>query len=118
MNAPAPRVLVADDEPALAEYLRGRLAALWPEASLLPLARNGIEALAALASGAAEGYGLHKRLAAVQACRTVKKTDMLHNDYLPLMQIDAQTYEVRADGQLLTCEPAMVLPMAQRYFLF
>jgi urease subunit alpha len=73
---------------------------------------------AARASGVADSYGLHKRLAAVKACRTVKKTDMLHNDYLPLMQIDAQTYEVRADGQLLTCEPAAVLPMAQRYFLF
>ncbi len=72
----------------------------------------------ALASGVAESYGLHKRLAAVKACRTVKKTDMLLNDYLPVMQIDAQTYEVRADGQLLTCEPAVVLPMAQRYFLF
>ena len=73
---------------------------------------------AALASGVAESYGLHKRLAEVKACRTVKKTDMVHNDYLPVMQIDAQTYEVRADGQLLTCEPASVLPMAQRYFLF
>jgi len=73
---------------------------------------------AALASGVAESYGLHKRLAAVKACRTVNKTDMVHNDYLPVMQIDAQTYEVRADGQLLTCEPANVLPMAQRYFLF
>jgi urease subunit alpha len=73
---------------------------------------------AALASGMAEGYRLHKRLAAVKACRTVKKTDMVHNAYLPAMQIDAQTYEVRADGQLLTCEPASVLPMAQRYFLF
>ena len=73
---------------------------------------------AALTSGVAESYGLHKRLAAVKACRTVKKMDMVHNDYLPVMQIDAQTYEVRADGQLLTCEPASVLPMAQRYFLF
>ena len=73
---------------------------------------------AALGSGVAESYGLHKRLAAVKACRTVKKMDMVHNDYLPVMQIDAQTYEVRADGQLLTCEPAVVLPMAQRYFLF
>ncbi len=73
---------------------------------------------AALASGAAAGYGLQKTLAAVKACRSVKKTDMVHNDYLPVMQIDAQTYEVRADGQLLTCEPASVLPMAQRYFLF
>ena len=43
---------------------------------------------------------------------------MVHNGYLPKMEIDAQTYEVRADGQLLTCEPASVLPMAQRYFLF
>ncbi|WP_119354655.1 urease subunit alpha [Azohydromonas sediminis] len=73
---------------------------------------------AALASGAAEAYGLHKHLAAVRGCRTVKKTDMVHNGYLPKMQIDPQTYEVRADGQLLTCEPAAVLPMAQRYFLF
>ena len=43
---------------------------------------------------------------------------MVHNSYTPLMQIDAQTYEVRADGELLTCQPAAVLPMAQRYFLF
>jgi len=73
---------------------------------------------AALGSGAAEAYGLHKRLAAVKACRRVTKKDMVHNAYVPKMQIDAQTYEVRADGQLLTCEPAKVLPMAQRYFLF
>ena len=84
------------------------------------LARTSLTLIsqAALANGIAESYGLHKRLAAVKACRTVKKTDMIHNDYLPVMQIDAQTYEVRADGQLLTCEPASVLPMAQRYFLF
>jgi urease subunit alpha len=73
---------------------------------------------AALASGAAESYGLHKHLAAIKGCRTVKKQHMVHNAYAPTMQIDAQTYEVRADGQLLTCEPATVLPMAQRYFLF
>ncbi|MFH7045043.1 urease subunit alpha [Paucibacter sp. JuS9] len=67
---------------------------------------------------AAQGYGLKKSLSVVKGCRTVKKTDMVHNAYLPRMEIDAQTYEVRADGQLLTCEPATVLPMAQRYFLF
>ena len=77
-----------------------------------------VQLFAALASGVTESYGLHMRLAVVKACRTVKKMDMVHNDYLPVMQIDAQTYEVRADGQLLTCEPAAVLPMAQRYFLF
>jgi urease subunit alpha len=73
---------------------------------------------AALNEGTAEAYGLHKQLAAVKGCRSVKKSHMMHNAYLPRMEIDAQTYEVRADGQLLTCEPATVLPMAQRYFLF
>ena len=48
----------------------------------------------------------------------VRAGDMVHNAYTPVMEIDAQTYAVRADGQLLTCEPASVLPMAQRYFLF
>ncbi|GCL63731.1 urease subunit alpha [Pseudaquabacterium pictum] len=73
---------------------------------------------ASLASGVAESYGLAKRLVAVKGNRTVTKRDMVHNAYLPQMQIDAQTYQVRADGVLLTCEPATVLPMAQKYFLF
>ncbi len=51
-------------------------------------------------------------------CRAVTKRDMVHNDYQPVMEVDPQTYQVRADGQLLTCEPASVLPLAQRYFLF
>jgi urease subunit alpha len=73
---------------------------------------------AALRGDIGDELGLKKRLAAVQDCRRVKKADMVHNGYLPAMEIDAQTYAVRADGQLLTCEPATVLPMAQRYFLF
>jgi urease subunit alpha len=68
--------------------------------------------------GAAQGYGLRKRLAAVKNVRGITKKQMVHNAYTPKMEIDAQTYSVRADGQLLTCEPATVLPMAQRYFLF
>lgn len=66
----------------------------------------------------AEKLGLAKTLAPVKGCRTVGKADMVLNHYLPTMEIDAQTYEVRADGVLLTCEPAKELPMAQRYFLF
>ncbi|MEI6027061.1 MAG: urease subunit alpha [Betaproteobacteria bacterium] len=73
---------------------------------------------AALGNGAATGLGLRKTLSAVTGCRKVRKPDMVHNSYLPVMEIDAQTYSVRADGQLLTCEPAVSLPMAQRYFLF
>ena len=73
---------------------------------------------AAAATDLAARLGLHKRLAAVQGTRSVRKADMLLNDYQPHMEVDPQTYEVRADGQLLTCEPAEVLPLAQRYFLF
>jgi len=73
---------------------------------------------AALQAEIGDQLGLAKRLAAVQGCRQVKKGDMVHNGWLPKMEIDPQTYEVRADGQLLTCEPATVLPLAQRYFLF
>jgi len=73
---------------------------------------------AGVAAGVPARAGLRKTVATVQGCRSVTKRDMVHNDWLPKMEIDAQTYEVRADGQLLTCEPATELPMAQRYFLF
>jgi len=73
---------------------------------------------AGLAAGIGERYGLRKTLSAVRGIRGVRKKDMVHNGLAPKMEIDAQTYAVRADGQLLTCEPATLLPMAQRYFLF
>jgi len=73
---------------------------------------------AGLAAGVKERFGLAKTLAAVKDIRGVRKQHMVHNSYLPRMEIDAQTYNVRADGHLLTCEPAVKLPMAQRYFLF
>jgi urease subunit alpha len=61
---------------------------------------------------------LGKRLFPVERCRTIGKADMLHNSATPRIEVDPETYEVRADGELLTCEPASVLPLAQRYFLF
>ena len=73
---------------------------------------------AGLAAGIKDQFGLAKTLSAVKNIRGVRKQHMVHNSYLPKMEIDAQTYAVRADGQLLTCEPATSLPMAQRYFLF
>jgi urease subunit alpha len=84
------------------------------------LARSSLSFVskAALQAGVGQRYGLQKTLSAVQGCRGVTKRHMVHNAWLPTMEIDAQTYSVRADGQLLTCEPATVLPMAQRYFLF
>ena len=73
---------------------------------------------AGLAAGVGQKYGLQKTLAAVKGIRGVGKRHMVHNDYAPKMEVDAQTYAVRADGLLLTCEPAVSLPMTQRYFLF
>jgi urease subunit alpha len=73
---------------------------------------------AAQQSGLREKLGLSKRTLAVKNTRKIGKRDLVHNDYLPKIEVDSQTYEVRADGQLLTCEPAKVLPLAQRYFLF
>jgi urease subunit alpha len=69
-------------------------------------------------AGIKDRFGLNKSLSAVKNVRGVRKQHMVHNSYLPTMEIDAQTYSVRADGQLLTCEPAVSLPLAQRYFLF
>jgi len=73
---------------------------------------------AAVDNGIADRLGLRSLIAAVKGCRNITKKDMILNDYLPVIEVDSQTYEVRADGELLTCEPASVLPMAQRYFLF
>jgi urease subunit alpha len=73
---------------------------------------------AALDAGVPGKLGLKKHFAAVKKCRSLSKRDMIHNDALPRIEVDAETYEVRADGVLLTCEAAAVLPMAQRYFLF
>ncbi|MGN8064821.1 urease subunit alpha [Ralstonia sp. 22111] len=72
----------------------------------------------AAAAGVAEQYGLAKTTAVVKGTRSVSKADMIHNDWRPDISVDPETYQVVADGTVLTCEPAEVLPMAQRYFLF
>ena len=76
------------------------------------MSRAGIEA------GVPEQLQLGSLVGEVRGCRGVTKADMLHNDYQPKIEVDPQTYQVRADGELLSCEPASELPMAQRYFLF
>ncbi|MBX3013436.1 MAG: urease subunit alpha [Caldilineaceae bacterium] len=73
---------------------------------------------AALEAGVPNQLGLSKRVVAVEKCRAIGKADMVHNSATPVLEVDPESYEVRADGELLTCEPATVLPMAQRYFLF
>ncbi len=73
---------------------------------------------ASFKAGIGSQLGLKSMLGVTKGCRTVTKKDMILNNYMPIIEVDSQTYEVRADGQLLTCEPASILPLAQRYFLF
>ncbi|MCW2271115.1 urease subunit alpha [Pseudomonas sp. JUb96] len=72
----------------------------------------------AVARGVHHELGLRSLIGVARGCRTVRKGDMVHNALLPVIEVDSQTYEVRANGELLVCEPATVVPMAQRYFLF
>ncbi|MBC7700319.1 urease subunit alpha [Aquabacterium sp.] len=107
-----PNASIPTPQPVHYRAMFGSYGGALPRTSLTFMSQAGV------AAGLPEQYGLKKTVSAVKGCRSVKKMDMVHNHYLPVMEIDAQTYQVRADGQLLTCEPATVLPMAQRYFLF
>lgn len=84
------------------------------------LARTSLTFVSRMAhdAGIASRYGLAKRVVPVHGIRTVRKADMIHNAWQPSISVDPETYQVIADGELLTCEPAAVLPLAQRYFLF
>ena len=72
----------------------------------------------AVESGVPSILGLRKQIGIVKNTRNIGKKDLIHNDYLPQIEVDPQTYKVYADGLLLTCEPADILPFSQRYFLF
>jgi urease subunit alpha len=82
------------------------------------LAKTCLTFVSQKAAGIADQYGLRRQLVPIHGVRNLKKENMIHNGWQPKVTVDPETYEVTADGQLLTCEPAKVLPMAQRYFLF
>ena len=82
------------------------------------LAASSVIFVSAAGLGQRDALGLRKELRPIAGCRTVRKADMVLNDLTPVMEVDPETYEVRADGELLTCEPASELALAQRYFLF
>ncbi|MFY9478186.1 MAG: urease subunit alpha [Aquabacterium sp.] len=107
-----PNASIPTPQPVHYRPMFGAFGGATAKGSLTFLSQAGIQA------GVPQMHGLKKQVSAVRGCRSVTKRDMIHNNYLPKMEIDAQTYHVRADGQLLTCEPATELPMAQRYFLF
>ena len=107
-----PNASIPTPQPVHYRPMFGAFGGALARGSLSFVSQSGLDA------GIQQRYGLNKTVCAVKKIREVRKQHMVHNSYLPHMEIDAQTYAVRADGQLLTCEPAKSLPMAQRYFLF
>jgi urease subunit alpha len=107
-----PNASIPTPQPVRYRPMFGSYGAAVQSTSLTFLSRAAVE------DGVAARLGLRKATTAVRGCRGLTKASMINNAYLPRIEVDAETYEVRADGQLLTCEPARVLPMAQRYFLF
>jgi urease subunit alpha len=107
-----PNASIPTPQPVHYRYMFGALGAACAASSVSFVSQAAIE------GQLAQRLGLRKPLVAVRGTRRIGKADMVLNDYLPRIEVDAQTYEVRADGRLLSCEPASVLPLAQRYFLF
>ncbi len=107
-----PASTIPTPQPIIGRYMWGGLGRAKQSISVSFLSQAAYEA------GIHKKLGLQKQVIPVRRCRTLGKKDMIHNTALPKVEVDPETYEVRADGELLTCEPARVLPMAQRYFLF
>jgi urease subunit alpha len=107
-----PNASIPTPQPALYRPMFGAFGAATAATSITFLSQE------AFFSGLAARLGLKKIIAPVRNCRVVAKKDMVHNSATPKIDVDPETYEVRVDSQLITCEPASVLPLAQRYFLF
>lgn len=107
-----PNASIPTPEPIISRPMFGAFGRALTSTSLTFLSQAGLD------RGIPQKLGLQKRVVAVKNCRSVKKRDLKLNNYLPKIEVDPETYVVTADGVRLTCEPAIVLPMAQRYFLF
>jgi urease alpha subunit len=107
-----PNASIPTPEPVIMRPMFGAQGAAASECSIAFVSQECVS------SGVAKTYGLRKQIEAVKGCRTVGKKDMLHNAATPKITVNPETYEVTANGEVLTCEPAEKLPLAQRYFLF
>ncbi|MBT6435318.1 MAG: urease subunit alpha [Deltaproteobacteria bacterium] len=107
-----PNASIPTPQPVHYRYMFGALGRARSKTSVSFVSQAGADA------GIRETYGLSKQVVPVRNTRGVQKKDLVHNAYQPVIEVDSQTYEVRADGELLTCEPATVLPLAQLYHLF
>jgi len=107
-----PNASIPTPQPVHYRYMFGALGKARGATRMTFLSQAGYQA------GIHQELGLNALVGVVRDCRNVGKGDMVLNDWMPTIEVDSQTYQVRADGELLTCEPASELPMAQRYFLF
>lgn len=107
-----PNASIPTPQPVHYRYMFGALGGARSKTSVSFVSQAGADA------GIQETYGLAKQVVPVRNTRGVQKKDLVHNAYQPVIEVDSQTYEVRADGELLTCEPATVLPLTQLYHLF
>jgi len=107
-----PNASIPTPQPVHYRYMFGALGRARTKTSVSFVSQAGADA------GIQETYGLAKQVVPVRNTRGVQKKDLIHNAYQPVIEVDSQTYEVRADGELLTCEPATVLPLAQLFHLF
>src|SRR6185436_12809689 len=107
-----PNASIPTPQPVHYRHMFGAFGQACQATSLTFVSAAGIE------NGIGGALGLQKQLVAVRGTRTIGKKDLHLNDYTPKIEVNPETYEVRADGEHLTCEPAASLPMAQRYFLF
>ena len=107
-----PNASIPTPQPVYTRPMFGAMGRAVERSAVSFLSKAGIE------NGIGESLGLNRDSLAVENCRNIGKADMVLNNAMPKVEVNPETYEVRADGELLTCEPAEVLPMAQRYFLF
>ena len=107
-----PNASIPTPQPVHYRPMFGSLGGARSETSVSFISQAGLEA------NIGKKLKLNKKLVAVKNTRQIGKKDLVHNTFLPKIEVDSQTYEVRANGELLTCEPVKVLPLAQRYFLF
>lgn len=107
-----PNASIPTPQPVIYRPMFGSFGRALTETSLTFVSKISLE------KGIAEKYGLKKKLVAVSNCRTVSKKDMIHNEKTPQIDVNPENYEVKVDGEHITCEPATEVPMAQRYFLF
>ncbi|MGY6409474.1 MAG: urease subunit alpha [Alkalilacustris sp.] len=107
-----PNASIPTPQPVYSRPMFGALGRSVERSAVVFVSRAGLEA------GIGDALGLRKELVAVEGCRGIGKADMVLNAAMPKIEVDPELYEVRADGELLTCEPATELPLAQRYFLF